>query len=272
MSNYFAKICDHELLTFDEEKELGKKIQGNKEGSIQYTEAINKLIRCNMKLVVDNAFKLHLKTSVDVEDLFGEGYIGLLVAAQKYNPNKFNVRFATYATNWIRQKMSLYIINNIITKVASNVVPDVIKYRKLLMEEDASVLTHEEIKKRLGVTSRRLKLIEMANVQACSMSHVIENNGRGKDISIEDLMYDENAVHPFDEIDKQEQLKLLHDVLSKFTEIERDVISSQYGKDKITLQTIGKKWKLSAERIRQIRNNIVVRLRNAMTESQGTTK
>jgi RNA polymerase sigma factor (sigma-70 family) len=257
----------HELLTAEEEINLGRILRSEKEDSPLYIESFKKLVESNIRLVAKASYDLHTKTGVEHEDLMSEGYVGLMVAVEKYDPDKnIDSRFATYALWWINQKMRLFVNRNIITHIPNYISCEAIKYRKLIASTEKE-LTREEIKETLGITNRELILIEQANVRSISLSIPVETESCGsKALTIQDMLHDEKTPHP----DKCSMIKerdiLVSEAMEKLTPMEKDIITSQYLlEEKIILKDIGDKYNYSAERIRQIREETILKLRKILS-------
>ena len=99
---FLNDIKDIPLLTSEREQELGAIVQKRKSGK-QKDAAITELVQHNLKLVLKEAQKYSQCSGVGLEELYNAGRAGLIKAAYGYNPEKFNTRFSTYATPWIRQ-------------------------------------------------------------------------------------------------------------------------------------------------------------------------
>lgn len=260
-------MASHELLTVDEEIKLGRTLKSEKVDSPAYIEAFKKLVESNIRLVAKASYDLSFKTGVDQEDLMSEGYVGLIVAVEKYDPDQYkDSRFATYATHWINQKMRLYLNRNIVTHVPNYISCEAIKYRKLIAGSEKE-LTRNEIKEALGITDRELILIEQANVFSVSLSVPVETESCGdKALTIQDTLKEENIPQPDHFLMIRERSELVGAAVDRLSPMEKDIIESQYlMDDKIILKDIGDKYNFSAERIRQIREEAVGKLRKMLS-------
>lgn len=269
MNKYAISVADHRLLSKDEEVELANIIQTTAEDSKEHADALNKLIEFNMKLVVEHAYSYAYRTNTSVDDLIGEGYIGLRIAAEKFNPAKFNNRFSTYAVTWIKQRIRLSITKGLATSIPVNLVSDITRFRRAT-NEGHDALDRSEVRNKLNMTERRLRSVEQAHNSsyAVSLNHVIQDDSKGSmEISLNDALCDESAPTPLENIIEIETNGLLAKALSSLTEMERDIVLSQCGSEKKeTLSQIGIKYHLCAERIRQLRNEVKGKLKLLMND------
>lgn len=256
----------HKILSPEEENRLGRIVRDSEVNSPEYDDAFSVLINHNLRLVAKEAANFSKKTGVDIQDLLSEGYLGLVHAIEKYDPDKSNnARFATYASYWIQQKIRLYLAKNTIAHVPNYLIQEVVKYKKLLSENTEKELTREEIKESMDIDDGMLTLVEQANVQSISLSFVIEGESTTKEITIGETLREEKIKNPDVSAMGNDETRLIDLAVSELSEMDRDIIFSQYLEDdKITLKEIGIKYNLSAERIRQLKQKALSTLREKL--------
>jgi len=245
----------HTILKADEEARLGRITRDFPVDSKEYSDACLTLIEHNLRLVAKEATNFSKKTSISIQDLMSEGYLGLVYAISKYDPDKNNnARFATYATYWIQQKIRLYIARNSVAHVPNYLIQHVVKYKKLISDDNNKNLSRKEIMEKLEINSKTLTLVQQANISSRSLEFVIAGESLSKEVKIIDTLREENIKNPDIEAIDNDKTFLIQKAISELSPIDRDIITSQFiDSNKITLFDIGVKYNLSAERIRQLK-------------------
>ncbi|MBQ3306578.1 MAG: sigma-70 family RNA polymerase sigma factor [Bacilli bacterium] len=256
---YLNEIKDYPLLSREEEALLSERI---KNGDI---EAKKRLIECNLKLVVSIA-KHFLNRGFPLLDLIQEGNLGLIRAVEKFD-GSMGYKFSTYATDWIR----LYIGRMIASKgrmirLTSSAYEKIGKYRETvdrLQHELGRVPTVTELSEEMNVSEEDIVKIQILQDDTISYNELIKN---GDDTEIEDTIKDESINIEEDMIkDSLNDLimKLLDD--AGLTEREKEVIKCRYGfyGEEMHLETIGKEFGVSKERVRQIEMKALMKLRTS---------
>ncbi|MCD8363613.1 MAG: sigma-70 family RNA polymerase sigma factor [Lachnospiraceae bacterium] len=255
---YLKEMSSFAMLSAEEEIELGRRIA---EGD---TEAKEKLIDANLRLVVSIA-KRYLNHGLSFLDLIQEGNMGLMKAAERYDYTK-GYRFSTYAVWWIHQAMIRAIADighTIRIPVHTNDrVYQVLKVKKSLAVELGHEPSTAEIAKQLNMTTSQVEeLLAMAN-EMVSLDSPVSGNS---ETILGDLVEDESALSPEENalqvVQQQELDRVLDNTLS---ERERDVIRYRYGfvDDRIwTLEEIGEHFHITRERVRQIEEKALRKLR-----------
>lgn len=249
---YIKRIDDGPLLTAKRERELAEIIRKYKSGKVK-AEATKELIEKNLKLVVKDAYRYSRKTGIEVGDMIGAGNEGLMRAVEKFNPKKFKTRFSTYATYWIREAMQdlTYKSMSAVT-IPVHISNGVAREKKIL--ESGKPIKDKEMMQELGVNEAGLKRIRDAHVlHTVSLNDQITTGKDGSIITIGDTIEDESAVDPTMSSENGDQHALLFESLDELDEISRAVVMARYlGNDKVQLRKLGKKFKVTGERIRQI--------------------
>ena len=262
-SQYRNTVATVILLTSAREKELATTIQSNK-GDMEIKavkDAVESIATANLRLVMKVANNYCAKIpSLNKQDVIAAGEEGLMKAIYKFSA-KHNTKFSTYSCYWIRQSILRYIKASLGVKVPSYILDSLTQMRRLIAEH--ADIGDDELCTHLGVNKKQLENIKKAQLSYVEMDAPAgSDNG---DDSTGDLMGDENAETPFQIVERSEEYEVLNKVLAELSPIKRDIIVSQcMTADKIKLQTLGKKYNMSGERIRQIKEEALVELRQKM--------
>ena len=255
---YLKSIGNHPRLNFEQEKELSvRALQGDQ-------EAINSLVECNLKLVVPIA-KKYYGCGLPLLDLIQEGNIGLIKAAEKYDGSK-GFRFSTYATYWIRQAISRALSDHSRTiRIPANMVELLSKVKKAtaeLIQKNEKQPSDEEIAEYLGVEADKVQIVMDISQAITSLDIPVDDDG---ETSIGDLIADHSAENPLANLMREANLQIVETVLNTLSSKEADVLRMRFGinADKpMTLEEVGKHYGVTRERIRQVENKAIRKLRN----------
>ena len=260
IQSYLRKAGEYPLLKPEEEIELAKRVEkGDK-------KAREKLINSNLRLVISIAKKyLGRSPHLTFLDLIQEGNLGLFKAVEKYDWRK-GFRFSTYATWWIRQAITRAIADQSRTiRLPVHIVESLSKYNQVksyLLQELGREPLPEEIAAEMGEEVRKVKKLEEVAQGTLSLSQPLgESEEDGK---LEDIIEDKKAPLP----DKLTDLSLLRDqlkeVMKDLTPREREILKLRFGlEDGVprTLEEVGKKFKITRERVRQIQARALEKLK-----------
>ena len=258
---YLKEIGRKKILTKQEEMELGQKIQeGNKS---ERESAINELVQANLRLVVSIA-KKYIGQGVLFMDLVQEGSLGLIKAAEKFDYKK-NFKFSTYATWWIKQTIIRAISNQSKTiRIPVHMLEKIRKYKKAcaLVECDENLETNDEtISKLSGLSKKRIEEVRDAlKTEPISLETYVTD-----DLCIQDYVADNCYCTPENNTQKVLQQNDITHLLNKLDKREREIIKRRFGIDNdesFTLEQIGNTLGFSKERIRQLENIAIQKLRN----------
>ena len=255
---YLKEIGQVKLLSADEEVELAKRVA---EGD---QKAKNKLTEANLRLVVSIA-KKYSGRGLHILDLIQEGNTGLIRAVDKFDWTKGN-KFSTYATWWIRQAITRAIADQARTiRVPVHMVEVINKATRCnrkLVQELGREPTVEEIAKELGLPVE--KIIE-ANRTAADTLSLDTPVGDEEDTSIGSFVEDERTPGPADATSNALLAEALKEILDTLTEREADVLKMRFGMyagRTHTLEEVGQIFGVTRERIRQIENKAIRKLRH----------
>ncbi|WP_036452830.1 RNA polymerase sigma factor [Mycoplasma buteonis] len=261
-----------ELLSIEEEKELAKQME---KGGFRGKRARDKLIQRNLRLVINNA-KKYKNRGLTFIDLISEGNAGILKAVQKYDVNK-GFKFSTYATWWIRQAITRAVADQARTiRVPVHMVETINKISKIereLQQELGQEPTDEQIAERFGegYTADKVRYIRKINIDPISLDKQV---GKENDSSFSDFVKDENIMSPVEFASQEELAEILHEIIEDTLENkeDKDLIRKRFG---IGYDEDGNRYKVhsldqlaeerggvSKERVRQIENKILRKLKN----------
>jgi RNA polymerase primary sigma factor len=260
LRRYLHEIGRFKQLTSEEERELGVRVQ---QGD---AEALRRLVETNLRFVVAYA-KRFRHSRVSLLDLINEGNIGLIQAAKKFDPDK-NVKFITYAVWWIRQAILHALSEHGATfrlpQKQANVLYRLERSRQALGRELRRSPSEQELADELGINPEEVRLLLASNQNILSLNEPVGDEGEAE---FGDLL--EQYVIP----DTDEQMvrrsfaETLREALGKLTEKERQILSMRFGlndDNPRTLREIGDALGISRERVRQIENQALAKLRRGV--------
>lgn len=267
ISNYIHSVLSVPDISREEEIELFKKFRDDGD-----KEAAQKLVISNLKLVVNLAYKF--RRFRDVTDLIQEGNLGLLTALQKFDVEK-GVRFATYATWWVKAKIQEFIISQMSIvrfgksrderKLFFNMMATIKEIQNY--DNDGEITREElvqEVARRLDVTPE--KVIEALQVVSSYNDISIDQTYEDGDMKLIELKDKTDYDHSIDEETMNQKLQ---NALTTLNEREKFIIWNRYLADEtLTLEEIGQKYEISKERVRQIESRALEKIRLFTNDKQ----
>jgi RNA polymerase primary sigma factor len=261
---YLREIGKIPLLSQEEEFELAQKvIHGNEK---EKKRAKDKMAESNMRLVVSIA-KRYSGRGLDFLDLIQEGNTGLLRAVEKFDPDK-GFKFSTYATWWIKQAISKVVVERSrAIRVPMHIIEQLSKLSKVtneLVQKLEREPTIAEIAKAMDIEESKVRELRSIVKDPVSIDQSINDED---DATIEDLIADDSIKAPEERLIQEETAKAIQNVLTTLDEREADIIARRYGlggRKAQTLEEVGKDYGLTKERIRQIEEKAMKKLRNPL--------
>ena len=257
---YLQQIGKIKLFNTEEELEVAKKIK--EENS---EEAKKQLVNANLRLVVSIA-KKYIGRGLSFLDLIQEGNMGLMRAAEKFDYSK-GYKFSTYATWWIQQAITRAIADKSrLIRLPVHMIETLSRIKKISMDltiENGAAPTKEEIAYKIGMPVQKLsQLIESAQGTISMESPANQKDDSSK---LSDFIVDESTLSPDSKVTQDNLFCDIKKMLNHLSEKERNVLIMRYGLDdngeKKTLEEIGTYYGVSRERIRQIENRAMSKLK-----------
>lgn len=269
IKQYLAEIGKTPLLTPAEEVALAKRIKRGDRA------ARNHMIQANLRLVVKIAHD-YKDFGLPLLDLISEGNIGLIKAVERFDPAKGG-KLSTYAAWWIKQSIKRALANQSKTiRLPVHLVDKISKMRKVataLTEEFGREPTEEEIAIEMQIPVNKIAHMKSVSVRPASLDAPINDEEGGSPFG--EIVGDENAVSPYDSLREKNIQGDLRDLLDSLEEREARIIKMRFGLDghnEMTLEEVGKLFDVTRERVRQLQNLAISKMRKAMrrVETQRT--
>lgn len=264
LEKYLHEISKVELITADQEVELARRI---KEGD---QIALERLIKANLRFVISVA-KQYQNQGLTLSDLINEGNLGLIKAAQRFDETR-GFKFISYAVWWIRQSILQALAEQArIVRLPQNRVGSISKISKAfasLEQQFEREPTQEEIAEMLNMTLDEVIMATRNSGRHISMDAPFAN---GEENSLLDVMEDESSQEPDGGLEHDSLRSEVKRVLSTLTHRESEVLKYYFGLEDghpLTLDEIGYRIELTRERVRQIKEKAIRRLRHT-TKTQN---
>ena len=260
LQNYLKDVGKIKLLSFNEEQYLGKVIKENKKEKSLYAK--KKLIQSNLRLVVSIA-KRYIGQGVLFMDLVQEGSLGLIKAAEKYDYSRA-LKFSTYATWWIKQSIIRAISNHSKTiRIPVHMNDKIRKYKRAYVDlslKKGHEPTEKEIAEVLKINPKRIQTIKKSMIkEPISLDTPVT-----EDLSIQDYISDNSYKSPDAESIKHGLSNDIGKILKNLDSREKTILIHRFGLngERVkTLEELGQLLGFSKERIRQIENEALEKLR-----------
>jgi len=257
LDQYLRDVSRHELITPDREKELGALAQKGDE------EAIQELARANLRFVISVA-KKYQNRGVSLTDLIQEGNVGLVTAARKFDPEQ-GVKFISYAVWWIRQAILASLANHgRAVRVPLNRASDlarIFREKERLKQEKGREPTTEELAAATDLTPELVESLQTLNAAEIRLDAPI---GDSEDSQLVERFITEEAAEPEVEVESRLLTEAITEALSTLEARDAKVLRLYFGLEgerEHTLEEIGNMLGVTRERIRQLRDRALRRLR-----------
>ena len=254
---YLKEIRKTPLLTFEQEQSLAKKIAAGDQ------EARAGMIEANLRLVVAIG-KKYINRGLQFSDIIEEGNLGLIRAVEKFQYQK-GFKFSTYASWWIKQAIERAIVNQTRTiRLPVHIAEIVNSYMRAVRQLTQSLgrePTLEEIAKKMKVAVEKARSISQVVRETYSLDMLI---GDQEEDTLKDILQDSNALSPASFSDDIRRREHIDEWLAQLSASERKVIEMRFGLidgEPKTLDSIGKEFGITRERVRQIETQALNKLR-----------
>lgn len=261
---YMHEIGKTNLLTAEEETMLAKRV---KRGD---AKARSRMIQANLRLVVKIAHD-YSNFGLPLLDLISEGNLGLIKAVERFDPERGG-KLSTYASWWIRQSMKRALANQGKTiRLPVHLVDKISLIRKVtarLQDELQREPSNEEISMETGFPVNKVAHLKTVSVRPTSLDVRV---GEEENTTLSDLVGDENEPTPFDKLSSKGLTRDLMSIIDSLSEREADIIRLRFGlteQPPITLEEAGAHFGITRERVRQLQNIALRKIRNALTTKE----
>lgn len=259
---YLREIGQTALLTREDEVKLARRIKRGDE------EARQLMIRANLRLVVKIAHD-YAQYGLPLLDLISEGNIGLMKAVERFNPRKGG-KLSTYAAWWIKQSIKRALANQSKTiRLPAHLVDKIARMRRAeraFAQKKGRDPSEAELAKAVGVSVPTIRMWQTVSLRPASLNAPI-----GDEDSAEygDIIGDDRNVSPVDDLSDRQLKGEIEGLLDRLSKREREILMYRYGLRGVkeeTLEVVGRRFKITRERVRQIQNAAVLRLRQMLEE------
>jgi len=265
---YLREIGQVKLLTPQEEIELAARIKkGDK-------RAREQMIKANLRLVVKIAHDYE-GLGLPLLDLINEGNIGLMKAVERFDPAKGG-KLSTYGAWWIKQSIKRALANQSKTiRLPVHLVDKISKMRRTAMKLQ-EVLgrepTDEELAEELGMTASRVAQLRTAAIRPASLDAPIGDEDSN---NFSEVVQDENASTPYEQLEEKTVSAMLQEMVKTLDSREATILRYRFGLDggsEKTLEEVGQKFGVTRERVRQIQNIALAKLRKMIEKFEAVKK
>lgn len=254
---YLKEIREYPRLTQEEEQQIARRCAQGDE------EAIRQMVNSNLRLVVSVA-REYAGRGVPLLDLIQEGSIGLIVAAKKFDYT-MEYRFSTYATKWIRQRITRYLTDHGgLIRVPAHTAERMRKVtaaKNALIQENGEEPTEDEVAARTGLPREKVSQLMKLAPQTCSLDAPVGEDG---DTTVGNYLPTNEGAEPQEELVRQELASLMDGLLDQLNPRQRQILRLRFGMEDgvcYTLEEIGKMIGISKERVRQVEKQAIERLK-----------
>ena len=263
---YLQEIGKTPLLTIAEEVQLARRIRRGDRA------ARNHMIQANLRLVVKIAHD-YKDFGLPLLDLISEGNIGLIKAVERFDPRKGG-KLSTYAAWWIKQSIKRALANQSKTiRLPVHLVDKISKMRRAAMklaEEYGREPTDEEVAMELNIPVNKVAHLKSVSIRPTSLDAPIGEDGDSATFG--EIVGDENATSPYENVRERNLKSDLNHMINSLDKREADILRMRFGldgHDELTLEEVGKKFKVTRERVRQLQNLALQKIRKLMAKNEA---
>src|SRR6266849_2114965 len=265
LNRYLREIGRIPLLTPEQEIELAEKI---KKGD---ADARERMINSNLRLVVTIAHD-YANLGLPLLDLISEGNIGLTKAVERFDPTK-GAKLSTYAMWWIKQSMKRALANQSKTiRLPVHLFDKIAKVRRVslqMSDELGREPTDDELGEEIGIAREKVGRLKSLGIRPASLDAPI---GDDDSTQFSEVIGDEDAQTPFELLRDENLRNEMGGLLDVLDKREMKIISQRFGLDggsPKTLEDVGKDFGITRERIRQLQNIALAKLRRALSKKEN---
>ena len=263
---YLQEIAKTPLLTIAEEVTLARRIRRGDQA------ARDLMIKANLRLVVKIAYD-YKDFGLPLLDLISEGNIGLIKAVVRFDPRKGG-KLSTYAAWWIKQSMKRALANQSKTiRLPIHLVDKISRMRRVtlqLADELGREPADEEVAMQLNLPVHKVAHLKSVSLRPTSLDAPLGEEGDSATFG--EIVRDENAISPFDNLRERHLKSDLNHMINSLDGREADILRMRFGldgHDELTLEEVGKKFKVTRERVRQLQNLALKRVRKLWARNEA---
>jgi len=264
MRTYMQEISKTALLTREEEVVLANRIKAGDKSARDH------MISANLRLVVKIAYDYN-NFGLPLLDLISEGNIGLIKAVERFDPEKGG-KLSTYAAWWIKQSIKRALANQSKTiRLPVHLVDRISKMRKVtaqLADELDREPSDEEIGYAMDMPVNKVAHLKSVSFRPASLDAPVGEDG---DTTFGELVGDENEASPLDNLQEKSMSGDIKSVIERLEDREAEIIQLRFGLDgnrPLTLEEVGERFDITRERVRQIQNIAIHKMRRLMTDNE----
>ncbi|MBT5902717.1 MAG: RNA polymerase sigma factor RpoD/SigA [Opitutaceae bacterium] len=263
---YLQEIGKTPLLKPEEEVTLANRIQNGDKAARDH------MISANLRLVVKIAMD-YKDFGLPLLDLISEGNIGLIKAVERFDPTKGG-KLSTYAAWWIKQSIKRALANQSKTiRLPVHLVDKIAKMRRTAMaltEELGREPTDEEIAIELQIPTNKVAHLKSVSVRPASLDAPVGD--AGDSTTFGEMVGDERTANPLETLHESSEKSDLQAMIEELDDREAEILRHRFGLegyDELTLEEVGQKFNVTRERIRQLQNIALSKMRKAITQHQA---
>lgn len=264
MRTYMQEITKTPLLTKEEEVVLANRIKAGDQSARDH------MISANLRLVVKIAYDYN-NFGLPLLDLISEGNIGLIKAVERFDPEKGG-KLSTYAAWWIKQSIKRALANQSKTiRLPVHLVDRIAKMRKItaqLADELDREPSDEEIGYAMDMPVNKVAHLKSVSIRPASLDAPVGEDG---DTTFGELVGDETEASPLDKLQEKSISNDVKSVIDRLEDREAEIIQLRFGLDgnrPLTLEEVGERFDITRERVRQIQNIAIHKMRRLMTDNE----